>query len=340
MQTPSSTPGDQSAPLFESVPNLSTANDPALLDELAGRMRDAGVQILDQSADPDHHRSVWTWLGSRSAIGRAAASCLDLLGARRSLEDHRGVHPRTGLLDVFPWIPLRAFLTDEAQLLAAGPAIRDSTLEGARDAARAVGDRLAEGADLPTFFYEHAASTAERRDLARHRRMLLRSGTLKIRDDWPCDVGPAQPHPRLGVLLVGARRPLIAFNVDLDTDDVRVAQAIARSIRQSTPGGLPGVKALGLLLPRRGCAQVSVNLIDTRRTDLPHLVSRIRFEAESRDHSIRGGERIGLLTEAAVAGADPADLALEEILPEHLVETHLRRRSLLAPYDGSAILSD
>ena len=327
-------PAPTGTPLFEAVPNLSCARDTGLLDALDARMREAGVDVIDRSADIDHRRSVWTWLGEAGALQRAALSCLELLRSRRRLHDHRGAHPRTGLFDVFPWVPLAELLHAGSGTLGTWPAVRDSTMGRAHEAAHDAGRSLAAAAEIPVYFYEHAASCAGRRDLARHRRMLLRSGALdasdppqhRLPDHWRPDHGPRRPHPELGVLMVSARRPLIAFNLDLESDDVHAARAIASAIRQRSPGGLPGVKALGLFLPERGCAQVSVNLVDARRTDLPELVARVRFEAAQRGQRVRRAERIGLLTEVAVAGASAADLALEALRPEHLIETHLRRR--------------
>lgn len=312
-------------PLFESVPNLSVARDAGLLRELRARMDQTGVEVIDHSADADHRRSVWTWLGSPAALEEAARQCLALLNERRTLDRHRGVHPRTGLFDVFPWVPLAELVEVGSGSLRTAPAVRASTLDLARDAARAAGARLAETSSLPVFFYEHAAASATRRDLAQHRRELLRSGDLRICAQWPPDAGPTTPHARLGVLLVGARRPLIAFNFDLGTDDAGAARSIAAAIRQSARDGLPGVKALGLFLPSRGCAQVSVNLVGAHQTDLPHLASRVRFEARARGERVLRAERIGLLTETAVGGASAEDLGLDELRPEHFVETHLRR---------------
>ena len=316
--------------IFESVPNLSCARDAGLLDELGARMRDAGVLVVDRSADVDHRRSVWTWLGTPTAIERAASRCLELLNERRRLAQHRGVHPRTGLVDVLPWIPLREVVGSDSPLSAA-TTIQASTQDAARDAARRTGGRLAERHEIPVFFYEDAAPSAaagtagDRRNLALHRRRLLQGNHLEIPPGWLPDAGPNRPHDHLGALMVGARRPLIAFNLDLATDDVRVARAIAGAIRQTAEGGLPGVKALGLFLPERRCAQVSVNLVDARRTTLPELVARVRDEAHRRGHQIRRGERIGLLTATAVAGASADDLALDTLDPDHLIETHVAR---------------
>jgi glutamate formiminotransferase / 5-formyltetrahydrofolate cyclo-ligase len=269
-------------PLLECVPNVSEGTDRAILGRLGDAVAETGARLVDVHADPDHHRAVFTVLGPAPAVEAAALALgratVDLVDVRR----HVGVHPRIGALDVLPFVPLGGLPMAEAVA-----------------AAHRVGRRFAEACDVPVFFYEAAALVPERRPLPAVRAGGFERLAARFAGGERPDAGPAHPHPSAGATAVGARRFLIAFNAVLDTAEAGVARAIAAAIRQTAPGGLPGVRALGLPLPSRGLAQVSMNLLDYRRTPPRRVVERLEAEAAA-----RAGVRI---IEYELVGCAPAD---------------------------------
>lgn len=258
-----------SPPRLECVPNVSEGRDRDRLRRLADALETAGVDLVDVHSDVDHHRSVFTFLGAPAAVERAALAFARLAVELIDLRGHAGAHPRIGALDVMPFVPLAAFPMAEAVA-----------------AAHRVGEALAEATGVPVFFYEDAALVAGRRDLPELRVGGFERLAERLRDPrWRPDAGPAAPHPSAGAAVIGARRPLIALNAMLDSDDLAGARAVATAIRERTPGGLPAVRALGVRLPSRGIAQVSMNLLDHRRTP-PRLVME-RLDAETRHRGLR-----------------------------------------------------
>ena len=249
--------------MIECVPNVSEGRDGHVIDALAGAVGAAGARLLDVHRDPDHHRSVLTFLGDADAVRTAALTVGRLAIERIDITCHDGVHPRLGALDVMPFVPL------------AGSSMRDAV-----ELAHGVGRSLAADLGIPVFFYGEAALVPARRELP-----VLRSGglmALRARlglPGWQPDAGPADVHSTAGVAVIGARRVLIAFNAVLDTAEVQVAHAVARALRESS-GGLPAVRAIGVPLASRGLAQVAMNLVDYRRTP-PRVVAE-RLEAEAR----------------------------------------------------------
>jgi glutamate formiminotransferase len=228
-------------------------------------------------ADVDHHRSVFTYLGPPGAVERATLALARLAVARIDLRRHMGAHPRVGALDVVPFVPLRG--TSMAQAV---------------QAARRFGTALAEATGVPVFFYAEAARDAGRRELPVVRwggfeGLAERLGDPRRRPDC----GPAAPHPTAGAAIVGARGPLIAFNAMLDTADLTIAHAVAAAIRESAPGGLPAVRAMGVYLESRGIAQVSMNLLDYRRTSPAAAARRVSTEAHARGVAVTEWELVG-----------------------------------------------
>ena len=253
-------------PLIECVPNFSTA-DPAVVDSLVATIESArdGVSVLHRTSDPDHARSVITFAGPALPVRDAAIRVVQKAAELIDLRIHHGVHPRIGATDVVPFVPLRGYSHAQAAALAheAGVTIHRTT-------------------GIPIFFYEFAA-------LARHRSNLadIRRGGLSP------DLGGPAPHPTAGATVVGARRFLIAYNIDLNTPDVSVAKSTAHAIRERD-GGLPAVKALGLFLAERGCAQVSMNLVNHHVTGIDAVTAAVEREAARHGVRIRGTELIGL----------------------------------------------
>jgi glutamate formiminotransferase len=234
------------------------------------------------------------------ALARAAMVEIDLTR-------HRGVHPRVGAVDVLPLV-----------------AVGSAPIELAIETARVAGRLLAAELELPVLLYGEAASRSKRRPLAAHRRGGLAALTVRMeRGEWPPDFGPKRPHPTAGVVLVGARRPLVAFNVVLDSDDVLVAKSVAAALREGGSAGMLGLRALGLVLESRGKVQVSMNLTAPDKTPLASVVAAVEREAARWGVSVLESELVGLTPAAAVAGADAARLKLPGLEPRQIVESYL-----------------
>ena len=275
------------------VPNVSEGSDRATIERLAGSF--GALRLLDVHSDPDHGRSVLTLAGEQGEIAEGLlAGAREAIGAI-DLSRHEGLHPHVGAIDVAPVVHLDA-------------AARGAAIAAALTAAALIGDEL----ELPVFLYGALADGRERAD--------VRAGGLeglKVRmlsGELSPDYGPSEPHPTAGAVLVTARPPLVAFNLDLDTGDVELARAIAADLREAG-GGPAGVRAIGLYLPARGCAQVSMNVHDPDAVPLAELVARVRARAP-----VAEAELVGLAPRAAFAGF-PDDVPLRAFDPErHLLE--------------------
>lgn len=295
-------------PLVECVPNVSEGRDPARLARFAAAVTASpGVRLADVHADPDHHRSVFTFLGPPAAVAAAALALADAVLTEIDMRGHHGIHPRIGALDVLPFVPLAGLTMAEAVALA-------------HEAGRALAARHA----LPVYYYAEAARRPERRTLRALRRGEYEgvSARLAAADGLPDD-GPARFDPRAGAVCVGARDVLIAYNVWLASADLDAARAIARSVRASG-GGLPAVQALGLPLASRGRVQVSMNLLDYRVTPLPAVFDRVQTEARRLGVDVDHAELVGLASRAAFAGRTPASLGLGDLDPARYLESWLR----------------
>jgi glutamate formiminotransferase len=288
------------------VPNVSEGRDLDVVNRLVEAARAEGARLADVHADPDHHRAVFTLLGVPEAVERSALALARAAVALVDLRRHAGVHPRVGAVDVIPFVPLR------------GASMREAV-----GAAHRVGRALAAQCAVPVLFYGAAALRPDRRDLPALRRggLAALAGRLAAPDGGP-DAGPPAPHPRAGVALVGARGPLIAFNALLDAADLEVARAIARVVREAS-GGLPAVRALGVWLASRGRAQVSLNLLDFRRTPPRVAAERVEEEARRRGATVRAWELVGCAP-APLFAAWPAALApVADLTPAQLLDPAL-----------------
>lgn len=271
--------------MIECVPNVSEGREQATIDAIADAVRGApGVRLLNVHQDPDHNRSVFTYVSeSGEAIREATMRLFEVALARIDLRIHHGAHPRVGAVDVVPFVPLEGTTMDECVAIA-----------------RRFGADVAERFQLPVYLYEHAATHEHRRELP-----VIRSGGFeqfphKITDErWLPDFGPALVHPTAGVSVVGARVPLIAFNMQLATDRLEVAQACARAVR-GLSGGLRFVRALPIELKSRGLVQVSMNLLDFRRTPMHRAFTVVREEAERYGVSVLSSEIVGLVPAEAM----------------------------------------
>ena len=292
-------------PLFEAVPNFSEGRDQAKISRIAGSVRAVpGARVLGLHSDPDHNRSVLTFAGEGDAVLNAAVALAETCCAEIDLASQAGEHPRMGSLDVLPFVPLEG-----------------ATLEDAARLARRAGERLGE-LGLTVYLYEAAATAPHRRNLADVRRGGYEGLAARLEDPlWQPDYGPAELDPHRGAVAVGARPFLIAFNAYLDTDDVEVARAVARRVRERD-GGLPGVKALGL--PVGGKAQVSMNLTDLQKTSIPTALEAVRAAAAEHGASVESTELVGLAPMEAILEVARYYLKLRELEEKHIIEAALR----------------
>lgn len=297
--------------LLEAVPNLSEGRDGQRLGRIVGALIAVpGAHLLDVSVDVDHNRTVLTLVGEAAPLTRALFTlyreALELLDLTR----HQGVHPRFGVVDVCPWVPL------------AGASMLDA-VEAAHRLAQRVGDELR----LPVYVYGSAAREAGRRELPDLRRMLARGRDAGGALPQP-DSGPRRSHPTGGVTVIGARPPLVAFNALLDVDDLAVARAVAARVRASS-GGLDGVRALGVGLASRGAVQVTMNLIDVDVTSPARALEAVREAAAEEGAKVVASEIVGLLPQAAAKGMEEPAAGLEGGLASRLLEPRLARLGLL-----------
>jgi glutamate formiminotransferase len=294
-------------PLIECVPNVSEGQRAAVIDACAAAITGAGVSLLDVSADPSHNRSVYTFAGEASALQAAVLALFDTAVDAIDLRQHLGEHPRIGAVDVVPFVPLGGATMDDCVRLS-----------------NQVADAVAHRHQVPIYLYEAASRRGHTRRLEDIRRGGLSGLGARMRTPgWAPDFGPLHPHPTAGVSVVGARRPLIAFNVDLATDRLAVAKEIARIVRQSS-GGLPCVKAIGLTLGERGLVQVSMNLTDFERTSMIDAFDAVRYEAERRGVQVLGSELVGLAPAAALSASIAARVRLRDFSPDRILENKLR----------------
>ncbi|MCS6860326.1 MAG: glutamate formimidoyltransferase [Abditibacteriales bacterium] len=268
------------SPLVKCVPNFSEGRRQKVLAALAEALSSVPQALLTNfSADADHNRSVFTLMGTPLAVKEAVLQGARCAVALIDLNVHRGAHPRIGAVDVVPFVPLA-----------------ETTLEQCRALAHEFAEQLVAEFNVPVYFYEESAQRPERRDLAYFRQVgfeFLRehSGEELYRPD----LGPTQLHPTAGATAVGARKPLVAFNVNLDTTDITIAQRIARALRERD-GGLRGVKAMGVNLATRGMVQVSFNIVEPDVTPLYRVLENVRLEAARFGVAVVETEIIGTLS--------------------------------------------
>lgn len=295
-------------PLIECVPNFSEGRRPEVVDAIVKEICSVpGVQLLDREMDPSHNRCVITFVAPPEVAAEAAFRGIRKGAELIDLTVHQGEHPRMGAADVVPFIPL-------------GPCTEQQCVELARQ----LGKRVGEDLEIPVFLYEAAATRPERQNLADVRKGQFEGlrdliGKDPARDP---DFGPRKIHPTAGAVAIGARLPLVAYNVNLATPDVRVAREIAKAVRFQT-GGLRYVKALGFFLEDRGLAQVSMNLVNTRGTPIHRAFDLVRLEAERHGTHVVGTEIVGLIPAEALYAAAEHYLRLEGFSAQQVLETRL-----------------
>src|SRR5712692_7331563 len=294
--------------LIECVPNFSEGRDVTKVEALVKALGSVpGAWVLDRESDADHNRSVITVAGEPEAVAEAALRGVGAAAELIDLTQHTGAHPRIGAADVVPFIPIEGF-----------------TIEDCAALARRVGHEIWERYRIPVYFYESAATRPDRVNLESVRKGQfegLREQVLRDPDRSP-DIGEPRLHPTAGAVAVGARKFLIAFNINLNTADLSIATKIAKAIRFSS-GGLRYVKALGVDLKARGLAQVSINLTDFEQTPIPRVFEMVKREAERYGCAITGSEIVGLVPKKALEMTADFYLQLENFSPAQVLENRL-----------------
>lgn len=291
--------------LVECIPNFSEARRPKVVDKILAAITSVeGASLLDHSSDLDHNRSVITYAGSPDAVEEAAFRAIKIASELIDLNHHQGEHPRIGATDVVPFVPLSGVTMDDCVAMA-----------------NRLGKRVGEELKIPVYLYEAAASRPDRTNLENIRRGQYEGlkSEIETNPDRRPDFGPAELGSA-GATVIGARNPLIAFNVYLTTDEVDIAKKIARAVRQSS-GGLRFVKALGLLV--EGRAQVSMNLTNFHRTPIGRVVETIRREAERYGVDVHHSELVGLIPQEALVDAAVWYTQLDQFNPEQILESRL-----------------
>lgn len=293
--------------IMECVPNFSEGRDLEKIDKIVNPFRGKeGVKLLDYSNDIDHNRLVVTVVGQPEALKEAVIEAIGIAVELIDLNHHQGQHPRMGAADVVPFIPIKGCTMDDAIALS-----------------REVGATVAEHYNLPVFLYEKSASAPHRENLAAVRKGEFEGMAEKIKlPEWHPDFGPAERHPTAGAVAIGARMPLVAYNINLDTPSLEIAHGIAKKIR-FIGGGLRYCKAMGVELKERGITQVSINMTDYTKTALYQAMEMVRFEARRYGVNVVGSEIIGLVPMAALIDTSAYYLGLENFSMQQVLEARI-----------------
>lgn len=293
--------------IMECVPNFSEGRDLQKIDKIVAPFRGKqGVKLLDYSNDEDHNRLVVTVVGEPEPLRDAVLEAIGVAVELIDLNHHQGQHPRMGAVDVVPFIPIRNVTMEEAVALS-----------------KEVGKEVAKRYNLPVFLYEKSASAPHRENLAAVRKGEFEGMTEKIKQpEWHPDFGLAERHPTAGTVAIGARMPLVAYNINLNTPSLEIAHDIAKKIR-FIGGGLRYCKAMGVELKDRGITQVSINMTDYTRTSLYRAFELVRVEARRYGVSIVGSEIIGLVPMEALIDTASYYLGLENFSMEQVLEARM-----------------
>ena len=292
--------------IMECVPNFSEGRDLAKVERIVDAFRGKeGVKLLDYSSDKDHNRTVVTVIGEIEPLGDAVIEAIGIAAQLIDLTHHQGEHPRMGAADVVPFIPIKNCTVQEADALA-----------------KRVGKEVAERFQIPSFLYEKSATAPHRENLAAIRKGQFEGMFEKMKQpEWKPDFGPDAPHPTAGVFAVGARMPLVAFNVNLDTPNLQIAKDIAVRVRHSS-GGYAFIKALGVMLEERHIAQVSMNLTDYTHTAVYRAYEAVKMEARRYGVNVVGTEIIGMVPMAALIDCAEYYLQVENFSMKQVLENN------------------
>ena len=293
--------------ILECVPNFSEGRDLDKIERIVEPFRGKdGVKLLDYQRDHDHNRLVVTVVGASDPLRDAVVESIGVAVDTIDMRSHKGQHPRMGAVDVVPFIP-----------------VQNVTMEEAVEISKDVAETASEKFGLPIFLYEKAATRPERENLATIRRGQFEGMAEKIKDsDWTPDFGPSEIHPTAGVTAVGARMPLVAFNVNLITDNLDIANDISKKVRHIS-GGLRYCKAMGVELKERGMVQVSMNMTDTNKTALYRAFELVKIEARRYGVSVAGSEIVGLVSMGALADTAVYYMGIEDFSMEQVLEARL-----------------
>ncbi len=293
--------------IMECVPNFSEGRDKQKIEQIAECFRaKENVKLLDYSSDSDHNRSVITVVGEPEALKAAVIEAIGKAVELIDMTQHSGQHPRMGAVDVVPFIPIKGVTVEDAIALS-----------------KEVAQTVAEKFNLPVFLYEKSASAPHRENLAAVRKGEFEGMAEKVKQpEWIPDFGPAQRHATAGAVAVGARMPLVAYNVNLGTDNLEIATAIAKKVR-FIGGGLRFCKGMGVALEERGITQVSMNLTDYTKTAIYRAHEMVRMEAQRYGVPVVGGEVIGLVPMEALVDAAAYYLGLENFSMNQVLEAKL-----------------
>ena len=296
------------AKIIECVPNFSEGQNEAVINGLVSVAKSVGgVTLLDHSSDASHNRSVFTLVGDEEGIQEAAFQLVKYASENIDMTKHHGEHPRMGATDVVPFIP-----------------IKDSSVEECIEISKKVAKKINDELNIPIFLYEDSASTPSRKNLAKVRKGQFEGMPEKLQEEeWAPDFGERKIHPTAGITAVGARMPLVAFNVNLDTSDITIANKIAKIIRASG-GGFKYAKGIGVMLEDRNIAQVSMNMVNFEGTPLYRTFETIRMEAKRYGVNIIGSEIIGLTPAKAMIDCAEYYLQVEDFdYSKQILENHL-----------------
>lgn len=294
--------------LIECVPNISEGRRPEVVQAIVDAVkRVPGVKWLDQSSDPDHNRSVLTFLGTAEVLKAAVLELYDQVHQHLDMQTHEGGHPRMGAVDVVPFIP-----------------ISNATMDDCVKLAREVGEAVAAKHGVPVVLYEEAASAAHRKNLADVRKGQYEGMADKLtQPEWKPDFGPSAPHPKLGVSAIGARMALVAYNVYLNTNNLEIAKAIGVAVRGSS-GGLAFVKGMGIYTEERDQVQVSMNLVNYKKTPIYRVFELIKIEAARYGVQVVGSEVVGLIPQEALLESAAYYLQIEGYKPDMVLENKIQ----------------
>lgn len=293
--------------IVECVPNFSEGRDLEKIQRiLAPFIATEGCKLLDYKSDKDHNRVVVTVMGLPEAVKKALVEAFGIALKEIDMNQHSGEHPRMGAVDVVPFIPIKNFTMDEAVVLA-------------KETAKEISEKYGQ----PIFLYEKAASSPDRENLATVRKGEYEGLAEKLaKPEWKPDFGPSAPHPTGGATAVGARMPLVAFNINLGTNNLDIATKIGKNIRHLS-GGFRFVKAMGVDLQEKGIVQVSINMTDYTKTSLYRVFETVKFEAERYGVPVIGSEIIGLTPMEALMDAAAYYLRLEDFSMNQIIEARL-----------------
>jgi glutamate formiminotransferase len=294
--------------IIECIPNVSEGRRPEVIERFARAIRDTpGVQLLDYSSDASHNRSVFTMAGDAEPVAAAVMALFEQAIAHVDLRTHKGEHPRLGAVDVVPFVP-----------------IEGATMEDCVALAKRVGEQVSAKFGVPVYLYEDASSNPARKNLEDIRRGEFEGLAARMQTEgWAPDYGPRAPHASAGASVIGARMPLIAYNINLNTNRLDVAKKIAAAIRQSS-GGYRFVKAAGFELKDRGIVQVSMNLTNYEKTPIFRAFETVKREAERYGVTIIESEIVGLVPAAALHAAAEYYLQIAGFRPDQVLENKLR----------------